>query len=345
MRRVELSATIFLSMLICLFWAEVIMQECLAGGGDEAEIRGVIEDFHTAWNNKDIEMMDEIWSHADDVRWILYDANMNGQNIEIHSWIHVRQNLPTIWTKSTALWNGSKKAGDMTMEMREGDAAVTFDSSIGEDYSDKSYAHLRREDGVWRIYLMDFTGLVADRTGNVNGDFAAAAFQAEDGSGAQTFVRESQDASGGSYIVDIGPVSFDFDAPVDGEYVVWGRTHAPSGGQNSFSVAVDDVTGDWDVGISSGWVWNQINQKWNMGPRIMELSKGKHTLTLSKRESGTMLDALYVTNNLSLRADQIQERFDVAIGYIEEPEASMSVRPKGKMVTTWARIKDNGTVR
>lgn len=82
-----------------------------------------------------------------------------------------------------------------------------------------------------------------------------------------------------------------------------------------------------------------------MGPRILELSKGMHTLTLRKRESDTRLDALYITDNLSLRTDQIQRRFEITMGYIKAPEPLESepsaVEAKGKAITTWAEIKDN----
>jgi hypothetical protein len=153
------------------------------------------------------------------------------------------------------------------------------------------------------------------------------------------FVNGSPDASGGKYIINMDRTSFEFNLPEEGEYAFWGRTHAPSSDDNSFHVTIDNISNEWDVGISSSWVWNQMNFRLNMGPKILKLEDGTHIFSLRMREDGTKLDAIYITNNLSLRVDQIQRRFELAMGYVEEPEVKASLEPQGNMIATWGRIK------
>jgi len=162
----------------------------------------------------------------------------------------------------------------------------------------------------------------------------------EAGNGAAEFVVEDQDASEGNYIVNMAPVSFEFNIPEAGEYTVWGRTTSPTGDQNSFDVKMDgDLgTGKWDVGYSRSWAWKQATQSHHPGPRIFTLDVGQHTLVISKIESGTKLDAIYITNNLSLWEHQIQQRFEMTMSGIEESQPA-AVEAREKVAVMWGRLK------
>jgi hypothetical protein len=319
---------IFISLLCVL----ALVQTCLAGQ-DEDDIKKTIENFHLAWRDKDMITMDEIWSHEDDVRFITYTEIVSENNFDAHGWSLVSQLIGA----GMVISGGDGEFSDINVKLDKRGAVATFNSNIAEPYSNKGFALLRKENNNWKIYLWDATGLLADKTGNETGDYVELAFEAEDGKGANNFVSQDPDASGGKYIVDIDLISFEFSLPIEGKYTIWCRTFAPDSDHNSFSVIVDNKVDRWDVGTSPSWVWNQINRSLNMGPDIFTLSNGKHTLNLNRQESGSKLDAIYITNNLDLWAEQIPQRFGITIGYIENPS---TVEAKEKAITTWAKIKN-----
>ncbi len=85
-----------------------------------------------------------------------------------------------------------------------------------------------------------------------------------------------------------------------GEYIIWGRVKAPSGDKNSFFVDVDG-SGDilWELDLNSSWEWQEVNNRAVEDPAVFELSKGRHTITLKQRETGSQLDKLLVTDDAS----------------------------------------------
>jgi hypothetical protein len=250
----------------------------------------------------------------------------------------VRQFISAVFS----LGDPAPKLGKISIEIDGEEASAIFESNILKPHSDEGFALLRKEDGDWKIYLYDLTGLLASQNGDDSGDFVEIAFEAEDGRGAAVFVHDDPNASEGRYILNMGWTSFEFSVPEEGEYTVWGRTHAPSSDDNSFTVTIDNLTNRWDVGCSPTWTWNQMNFSANMGAKILKLDVGAHTFSLQMREDGTKLDAIYITNKLSLRADQIQRRFELTMGYIEEPEVGRSLEIQGNMITTWGRLKKLG---
>jgi len=322
--------TVILIGLLCVF---TFAQACLAGQ-DEDDIKKVIENYHLAWRDKDMITMDEIWSHEDDVRFIAYTEIVWENNFDAHGWNLVSQLIGA----GVTMAGGPAEFGDINVKLDKKGAAATFNSSIFEPYSNKGFALLRKENSNWKIYLWDATGLLADKTGNETGDYVEIAFEAEAGNGAKVFVDQNPDASKGEYIINMYQVSFEFSVPVEGKYTIWGRTLVTNSDQNSFMVTMDGITDRWDVGASLGWVWNQVNQELNMGPYNFSLNSGKHILKFSILESGTKLDAIYITNNLDLWAEQIPRRFGITMGYIENPS---TVEAKEKAITTWAKIKND----
>jgi hypothetical protein len=103
-----------------------------------------------------------------------------------------------------------------------------------------------------------------------------------------------------------GSVHYRFQVPQDGTYVIWGRVRAEGPQENSFYVALDDSTFfAWHVHVSSTqtWGWDVIS---DLEPRdlstpfLFALGVGEHTLVLYQRESGTQLDELLITNDVTL---------------------------------------------
>jgi hypothetical protein len=103
-----------------------------------------------------------------------------------------------------------------------------------------------------------------------------------------------------------GVAEYQFTVPTAGTYVVWGRVISNSGGDDSFSVAMDDgADALWDtkLGGTEVWVWDLVSDRGaNYGegvPMQYTLAAGTHTLRIKQREDGTKLDKLLITNDLS----------------------------------------------
>ncbi|WP_157976091.1 PKD domain-containing protein [Lewinella sp. IMCC34191] len=94
---------------------------------------------------------------------------------------------------------------------------------------------------------------------------------------------------------------FNVDVTAAGDYHLFLRLNAPTFGDNSVWIQVDN--GDWvqmwkkvggDKLITNGFEWRKVND--DGADVTFRLGVGQHTITLANRESGTMLDKL----NLSL---------------------------------------------
>ena len=124
-------------------------------------------------------------------------------------------------------------------------------------------------------------------------------------------VAEDQSASSGSYIVvpngsgsiwdssqATGTVLYTFQISETGQYVIWGRVLAASGGDDSFFIAIDDG-GDalWDAQQANIWVWDQVNDRNGPDPVVYFLEAGEHTLRIEQREDGTKLDRILISSN------------------------------------------------
>ncbi|RJS77947.1 hypothetical protein CW711_05780 [Candidatus Bathyarchaeota archaeon] len=96
-----------------------------------------------------------------------------------------------------------------------------------------------------------------------------------------------------------------------GNYVIWGRVIADTGGNNSFWVQIDDgEMKRWAIALCSTWTWDQVNY-WSgadetefqpeIDPVVFTLSRGWHKLWIKQREDGTMLDLILITDDLEYR--------------------------------------------
>ena len=97
----------------------------------------------------------------------------------------------------------------------------------------------------------------------------------------------------------------------------------------------------WSVSNGEVWQWDRI-EAWKEDDshvdREWELDKGETTLTIWTRESNTMLDCLYITDDIaggefSLRVPTDRDRRRQVEG------SAFSVEPASKLPTTWANIK------
>jgi hypothetical protein len=124
--------------------------------------------------------------------------------------------------------------------------------------------------------------------------------------------RRDTRASGRFYVstntANAGAVSYTIDLPEDARYVVWCRVLASSDTRDSFTVLVDGTDADvYDVAEgtwSSVWQWSAVNGRGGgapatLNPRLFNLSKGRHTLTVAGREADTRLDQIILTNDVT----------------------------------------------
>jgi Bacterial Ig domain/Protein of unknown function (DUF1565)/Fibronectin type III domain len=122
------------------------------------------------------------------------------------------------------------------------------------------------------------------------------AFEAESGTVSSPMtVASDAAAQGGKYVVQnsgsgTGKVTYSVAAPVAGSYLLAFRVIAPSTSSDALNYAVDGRTAQvQNLPSSARTAWTWVN-----GPTL-NLSAGRHTLVVSKRENGVRLDALTLT--------------------------------------------------
>lgn len=150
---------------------------------------------------------------------------------------------------------------------------------------------------------------------------------------------------------DSGFAEFIVDIPVADEYAIWGRVIAWDGNSDSFWVTVrpadpdenPQATGNtefrWGVAQGNTWHWDRINHWLDGGTfdRKWELPKGEAFIKIWSREDATILDTLFITNDLAATQN------DVRLPTDEDVEKQLSrgraVHPTGKLSMTWGYIK------
>jgi hypothetical protein len=97
-----------------------------------------------------------------------------------------------------------------------------------------------------------------------------------------------------------GIAVYSFSVPRDGSYRLWGRVIASSVDQDSFWIQMDgDDFIQWnDIGHGDQWIWVDVrNFERRTEPYTFMLDKGLHTLRVSYRELGTLLDKLLLASD------------------------------------------------
>lgn len=154
---------------------------------------------------------------------------------------------------------------------------------------------------------------------------------------------------------DRGSAGFIIDIPQDGIYAVWGHVIAWDGNSDSFWVTWEPVdpaenaqqTGNtqfrWGTAQGNTWHWDRVNHWLNGGTfdRQWEFDKGETKLIIRTREDATMLDALFVTNNLAADPGGAGVRLptDEDRKLQIEGARDKAVEAAGKLSTTWGRIR------
>lgn len=147
-----------------------------------------------------------------------------------------------------------------------------------------------------------------------------------------------------------GFAQFVVNLPKAGKYAIWGRVLAWDGNSDSFWVTWNPADPEenpqetqntqfrWGVAQGSTWHWDRINHWLDGGTfeREWDLPSGKTILTIWVREDATMLDCLYITDNLSAEESEVNPRPPT------DDELNLaSVKPIDKIPIQWSRIKSN----
>lgn len=107
-----------------------------------------------------------------------------------------------------------------------------------------------------------------------------------------------------------GHATYTFQVADSGSYRLWGRIIAPSGGDDSFWVKVNE--GEWvrwnNIARSQDWTWDEVHDADN-GNQVMQyaLLEGTHQLHIAYREDGAKLDKLYFTKKGDTPTDEAQD--------------------------------------
>ena len=151
-----------------------------------------------------------------------------------------------------------------------------------------------------------------------------------------------------------GWAEFIINLPESGKYALWGHVTAWDGNSDSFWVtwqpadpnedaqATQNKQFRWGVAGGPVWHWDRINHWLDAGTFDREWKfkeKGETVLRIAVREAATMLDAIFVTSNVKAKAPgeanvRLPTKKDIKI-QVE----GLAVNQKGKITTTWAKIK------
>jgi len=146
-----------------------------------------------------------------------------------------------------------------------------------------------------------------------------------------------------------GFAQFIINIPQAGKYAVWGRVVAWDGNSDSFWVTWEpadpadadpqvsqDTTYRWSVDQGNTWHWARINQWLNAGTfmREWDLPAGPTTLTIWTREDATMLDCIFITDNLSEDVNEVNPREPT-----DTDLQAAAVNPAHKLAVTWGSIR------
>ena len=174
---------------------------------------------------------------------------------------------------------------------------------------------------------------------------------------APMIIDDDADASGGQFIWMEGPpvaggggegwAEYIIPIPEAGTYALWGKVIAWDGNSDSFWVTWQPADPDenaqetqntefrWGVGQGDEWHWDRINHWLDGGTfeREWELEAGETTLRIAVREDATMLDVIFITDNLSEDEAEAGPRDPIP------SDSLVPVEPQDKLATTWGKLK------
>jgi hypothetical protein len=154
-----------------------------------------------------------------------------------------------------------------------------------------------------------------------------------------------------------GFVQFIIDIPKDGTYAIWGRVIAWDGNSDSFWVtwtpadpeenpqATQNTEFRWGVAGGNTWHWDRVNHWLDGGTfeREWEFDKGETVLTIWSREDATMLDCLFITDNLAMIANDDYMPTDEDRELQIQGAMGKAVDAAGKLSATWGSLRSDYT--
>ncbi len=116
-------------------------------------------------------------------------------------------------------------------------------------------------------------------------------------------------ASGGAYLeipagsgnppeVNAGKAVYEIDIPQDGYYHLWARVYWEDECSNSFSLQIDDGPRFAFGQTMTFKTWHWVRSPPRLG--VMNLTRGRHRLTVHNREDGVRIDQILLTLNRRL---------------------------------------------
>ena len=95
--------------------------------------------------------------------------------------------------------------------------------------------------------------------------------------------------------IEEGLARYGFKAPKAGAYALWALVQAPDGSSDSYYFSLDSEAltaySGWSTGVQDTWKWRRVWQK--------KLAGGMHSVRIKHRETGPLLKALMVTDDLT----------------------------------------------
>ncbi len=159
---------------------------------------------------------------------------------------------------------------------------------------------------------------------------------------------EGAPATGGG---GVGYAEFIINIPEPDTYALWGHVIAWDGNSDSFWVTWQPADPDedpqktqntefrWGVAAGAAWHWDRINHWLDGGTFDREWKfkeAGKTVLRIGVREDATMIDTIFVTNNLKANEGDLRLPTDKDRKIQVE---GLAVDAKGKAATTWGALK------
>jgi hypothetical protein len=152
-----------------------------------------------------------------------------------------------------------------------------------------------------------------------------------------------------------GFAEFIIDIPKAGTYAIWGRVIAWDGNSDSFWVTwepadpaenpqqTQNTQYRWGVASGGAWQWDRVNHWLDGGTfdRQWEFDKGETKLRIWSREDATMLDCLFITDNLAGDPGSVDARVPTEedIDLQIHGARGRAVEAAGKLSTTWGRLR------
>ena len=174
--------------------------------------------------------------------------------------------------------------------------ATTFDLDFGQNHLEIKV----REDGTkidkFMVSKIEFNTVIISANDYIAGGGDWIVDHDEDG-------NEFLVAGGNNHYhaPDVGDVlTYSFDIAEAGTYHVFGHVSANNDGDNSFWVRIDG--GEWaqwhlTVTGEGNWEWQVVTHGFNHEAVTYDLSEGTHTLEISIRENGTLVDLWAISDD------------------------------------------------